>query len=139
MSTYNPSPERTAPAPARPASSIRRKILPELTGRNDARVAQVDFAERIARVVLDVAGHIQPQEHRLAGIHGSDSVAGEEIPLALREDERLFPLGAGFMSGRGVRVPEPLLDRHEVLAANQLRVKFLRLRAYLRPLDRALP
>ena len=70
---------------------IGRKIVQERAGRNSAKVAEIDLTERIAVLVLDVSRHIDPQEHGIAGVDRGNAVAGQEIPLAGGENDRLQP------------------------------------------------
>src|SRR5438132_6456886 len=70
---------------------VGRKILQEFAGGDFAKVTEIDLAKGIAVLVLDVAGHIDAQEHGIAGVDAGDTVAGEEVAFAGREDDGLRP------------------------------------------------
>src|SRR5437879_1631212 len=85
--------------------------------------------------MLDMAGHVDPEEGRTPWIHAVDSVSGNEVAPALREDDSLHPFRSDLLSRCRGQILEPCLDGDKVLAPDDFRRDFLRLRAYLRSLD----
>src|SRR5207245_3516091 len=95
---------------------VGRKIVQEFAGEDFAKVTEIDLAERIAFFVLDVARHIDAQEHGIAGVDADDAVAGEKVAFAGREDDGLRPARPRFLARRGKVVSVILLDGDKIPA-----------------------
>ena len=94
-------------------------------------IAEVDFAEGIATVMFDVARHVDAQEHGGTTVARVDTIAGDEVPFAGWEDDRLGPQRSFLFTWCSGLVTIGRDKGSKIFATDHLRLQAFGLRADL--------